>query len=102
MKFYNQTENIVRNGVTRTYRELQGTYRYPKGTQVSVRNTDDEMLIVCHSFEEPYQEKMCIPIPEGFKIADEFGNRYISIEDNTVIVQPMEELYGCAVLAVKK
>jgi len=31
----------MRDGVTRTYRQLSGTYRYPKATQVSVRNTEE-------------------------------------------------------------
>lgn len=100
--FYNKTEAIMKDGVTRTYRNMQGTYRYPKGTQVSVRNTDNELLVVCHSFEEPYQEEMTIAIPDGFEIRDTFGNEAISIEGANVRVKPMKELSASAVYAVKK
>lgn len=100
--FYNKMGNILKDGVTRTYRNMKGTHRYPKGTQVSVRNTDKEMLVICHSFEEPCLEEMMISIPEGFEIADEFANHAISIEGATVRVKPMKELSACAVYAKKK
>ena len=102
VEFYNKTEQIMKDGVTRTYRELKGTYRYPKGTQVSVRNTEDEMLVVCHSFEEPHQESITVTIPEGFEVVDEYANESISIDGTTVIVKPMNALSGCAVYAVKR
>lgn len=101
VEFYKKTEAIMRFGVTRTYRKLEGTYRYPKGTQVSVRYTDDEMLVVCHSFDNPYQKEMRIDIPKGFRLKEEFMNETVSIDGATVIVQPMKELTACAVLAVK-
>lgn len=100
--FYNRMEAILKDGVTRTYRKMKGTYRYPKGTQVSVRNTDNELLVVCHSFEEPYSDEMTIAIPEGFTIVDAFANDAISMEGTSVKVKPMKELSACAVYAVKK
>lgn len=100
--FYNKTESVMKNGVTRTYRQLGGTYRYPKGTQVVVRNTEKEMLVICHSFEEPYREDIVITISEGFEIVDEFANDAIHIEGPKVIVKPMRELSACAVYAVNK
>lgn len=92
----------MKDGVTRTYRWLKGTYRYPKGTQVSVRSTENEMLIVCHSFEEPHPERMMVEIPEGFAIVDEFANDSVSIEGRAVIIEPMKALTACAVYANRR
>lgn len=100
--FYQKTENIIKNGITRTYRRLAGTFRYPEGTQVSVRKTDDEMLIICHSFNNPFAENIVIEIDSGFEIVDEFANRNIKIDGNKIVVSPMDTLSGCAVLAARK
>ena len=101
VEFYKKTENILKDGTTQTYRYMNKSMRYPKGTQVSVRNTDDEMLIVCHSFEEPHKDAITVEIPEGFAISDEYANDVISIDGTKVTVAPMREFTASAVYAKK-
>lgn len=100
--FYRKVTGILENGITRTYRRLKGSYRYPEGSQVSVRNTENELLAVCHAFEKPYTKQMCVKIPNGFEICSEFGGKAIQIDGNRLIVSPMDPLSACAIYAIKK
>ena len=75
--------------------------RYPEGTQVVVRKTDDAVLIVCHAFEHP-SEEIEVAIPSGFKIQDDFYVKNIEVTENQVTIHQMDAFTAEAVLLSKK
>lgn len=100
MVFYAKLENIILNGNTKIYGNRGKSLRHPKGTQVVVRSTEDEMLVVCHAFETPGEE-IQIDIPEGFSVADSFYGNNIEVSGGKIIVKKMKDFTAGAVLLKK-
>lgn len=86
--YYKTLEDVIKNGVSKIYGNRSKSTRYPKGTQVVVRSTEDEILVVCHAFEEPAEE-IVIDIPEGFAIKERFYADDIRVENGKLIVGKM-------------
>lgn len=101
LEFYKKLDNIIINGDTKIYGNRGRNMRYPTGTQVVVRKTEDEILVVCHAFENP-AEMVEIDIPDEFEIKEEFYNKNISIRDNKLIVGAMASFTAEAVILKKE
>ncbi len=100
MNFYGELENILKNGLTKVYGTRKKCQRYPEGTQVVVRMTDDEALVVCHNFEG-VGGSLKVDIPDGFKIANEFNGKNVTL-DNGVLTIPEMNGFTAFALHLKK
>lgn len=100
IRFYQGLEHILKNGVSKIFGKRSAYIRHPKGTQAVVRANDQEILIVCHGFEET-EDEFSIPIGKGFEPADRYGRDIFRMEEERVIVKKMEEWTAGAVRLVK-
>lgn len=97
MDFYSRLENVIKNGKTKLYGDRGRCTRYPEGTQIAVRSTDDEILVVCHAFENSGGE-FEIDIPSGFKVKNEFYGESISVNGKKLKINKMKDFTASAVL----
>ncbi len=89
MDFYSGLENVIKNGLTKIYGTRSECRRYPTGTQVVVRTTDDEALVVCHNFEG-VGGKLTVDIPDGFKVANSFNGDNVTLENGVLTIPEMQ------------
>ncbi|HEX3078206.1 MAG TPA: glycoside hydrolase family 36 protein [Lachnospiraceae bacterium] len=95
--FYLNCENIIVNGTSKIYGERSLNMRYPEGTQVVLRTTENEVLVVCHSFRKP-NATIHIPLEHNhYRVVDSFNNKFITLQDNILTISSMGEFEGCAV-----
>jgi alpha-galactosidase len=95
--YYKKLEDIIKNGSSKIYGSRSKSTRYPTGTQVVVRKTDKEMLVICHAFEQPGEE-VVLDIPEGFVIKERFYADKIRVENGKLIVDKMDARTAQSVL----
>lgn len=100
LAFYRELEGTIMEGITRIYGNRSSNMHHPAGTQVVVREGKEEIMVVCHSFHKP-EERIKIPAPEGFYIANGFHNQVISVKGGEIIVEKMRPWTACAVLLKK-
>ncbi len=100
MNFYQKLENVIKNGKTKIYGNRNKCMRYPTGVQVVVRSTENEILVVCHSFESDMQT-IEFAIPEGFIIKEGFNSEHVILRENKIIISDMEPFNAGAVLLNK-
>ena len=67
LKFYEKLEDVIKNGKTTIYGNRGKNTRYPTGTQIVFRECDNQILVVCHAYNEPGGE-FVIDIPGGYHI----------------------------------
>ena len=101
MSFYSKLENVIKNGKTKLYGNRAKCTRYPEGTQIAVRSTDDEILVICHAFENAGGE-FEIDIPSGFKVKAEFYGDCISVDGRKLTVKGMKDFTAGVVLLGKE
>ena len=97
MDFYAKLTDVLLNGDSRLYGNRGNNTRHPTGTQIVVRRTDKEILVVCHAFENPGEE-MNIDLGTNATIADSFGVADITVEGTTLTVKAMNPFTAGAVL----
>ena len=95
--YYQQLEDVIKNGKTKIYGNRGRNTRYPTGTQVVVRSTEKEILVVCHAFDEPADE-IVIDIPETFVIKESFYANGIQVKGGKLMIDKMEERTAQSVL----
>jgi len=95
--YYKKLEDVIKNGASKIYGNRGKSTRYPTGTQVVVRKTDKEMLVVCHAFEQP-GEKVVLDIPDGWDIKDSFHAGKIRVEDGRLVIEKMNARTAQSVL----
>lgn len=100
MDFYDKLDCVLKNGTTKIYGNRGKCMHYPEGTQIAVRSTDNEILIICHAFDNPGGE-FKIDIPTGFAIKERFYCDNISVENDKLVVGNMQSFTGCAALLEK-
>ncbi len=100
MHFYQKLENVIKNGKTKIYGNRSKCMRYPTGIQAVVRSTEDEILIIYHSFESNLQT-VEITIPEGFSVKESFNASQITLAENKVIISEKKDFQAGAVLLHK-
>lgn len=96
LSFYAKTERIIKDGKTKIYGNRGKNTRYPTGTQVVVRKTDKEMLVVCHAFENA-SEGFEIEIGNA-QITDKFGTNCISLSNDKLVIKNTGDFTAGAVL----
>lgn len=102
MDFYQKLTDVIENGDSRLFGNRGNSTRHPEGTQIVVRRTDEEILVVCHAFRNPGEE-FVIDLNCDAEIAASFNQQNIKITGRLITVSPMEELSAEAVLLrVKK
>lgn len=97
MKFYGKLENVIKNGKSKIYGNRNICTRYPTGTQVVVRKTDTEMLVVCHNFEDNLID-VEIDIPDGYEIVDRFDEKMFELSNGKLKVSNTKPFTAGAVL----
>ncbi len=80
-KFYRKVSSIIRDGRSEIRTEGLTGYRHLTGFQVVSRVADsgDEMLIVVHSFRNPGETTISVPIKAGFAVTETFHEENVSI-----------------------
>ncbi len=101
LSFYRKLDNIIINGDSKIYGTRGKSMRNPTGTQVVVRKTDTEMLVVCHAFENS-GDKITIEIPEGFKVTDTFYGDAINVDGCKLTIGKMADFSAGAILLKRR
>ncbi len=101
MDFYAKLDDVIINGDTRLYGNRGNNTRYPTGTQIVVRRTDKQILVVCHAFREPGGE-FCIDLGCDAVISESFNGDGIQVENGQLVVKAMHPLTAAAVLITVK
>lgn len=101
IRFYKGLESILKNGTFKIFGKRSNHIRHPKGTQAVVRLNANEMLVVCHGFEETAEE-FVIPMEEGFCPSAYYGKDIFCVERNQIVVKKMQDWTAGAVYLVKK
>ncbi len=97
MNFYAGLEDIIKNGKTKIYGNKSICTRYPTGTQVVVRATDTQMLVVCHNFDGNLTD-VEIDVPDGYAIIDRFDEDMFELSGGKLKVSNKESFTAGAVL----
>lgn len=100
VEFYKKLDNVIVNGSTHILGNRGRNTRYPQGTQVVLREADNQMLVVCHAFENPC-DIIEIDISKGYKICDDFNGENIRVIDEKLVVNKMDSFTAAAVLLAK-
>lgn len=100
IRFYEKLEDVIKNGKTKIFGNRGRNTRYPTGTQIVYRESENQILVVCHAYHNPCGETR-IAIPEGYSIKDRFYCENIVLDGETLVVGEMEALSACAVLLEK-
>lgn len=87
--YYKKLEDVIKHGNSKIYGNRGKSTRYPTGTQVVVRKTEKEMLVVCHAFEQP-GEKMVLDVPEGYQIKAGFWADRMHLENGRLYIEKMD------------
>lgn len=100
ISYYKKLENVLKNGETKIYGNRGKNTRYPTGTQVVVRKTEDEAFVVCHAFDEP-SEDIVIDLSGDYVITDSFYGSEIELEKDKLIIRKMCERTAQSVIMKK-
>jgi alpha-galactosidase len=68
LEFYRRVAPIIRDGESRIFRNLNRSYRRPRGWQAvrrTLRPSADACLVVIHAFGTPAESSFEIPLPDG-------------------------------------
>ena len=88
LDFYRKLDNILINGRTKIYGNRSVSMRHPTGTQVVVRKTECEMMIVYHAFGGDLQP-VEFEIPEEFRVEASFHADAISVQGSHITIEPV-------------
>lgn len=95
--FYKKLDDVIINGSTYIYGDRGRNTRYPQGTQAVFRQTENQILVVCHAFENPC-EKIEIDVPNGFRVCGTFNAKNIEISANKLVISKMDAFTAEAIL----
>ncbi len=96
LDFYGKCENIIKHGTTNMYGNRGNNTRYAIGTQAVLRRTGNEALLVVHAFAKP-ADTFEIELDYNLKITDEFYNENVTVNENKIKIEKMEEYSALAV-----
>ena len=103
IEFYTHAAPVIKNGISRCYREGVTAYREPKGWQAVVRCNEKAALVVLNVFEvkeEPYTVILEVPELKGRKILEYYaeGGCNIDLHDNVLRVTVNGGFSGVGIL----
>ncbi len=76
--FYRAVRHVIRDGVSSFRGEISASWRHPEGWQAVVRRAGKDTLIVIHTFDRAFPDKIRLPL-EAARIL-----RVMCSEDNDV------------------
>lgn len=96
INFYKRINSVIIKGNQYIYREGEGSYNNPRGSQVIVRKNDEtrSILAVGHGFEK--SREMNVDIPKNAEIIDGFGKQNFTIVDSKLLYTPSADFSACA------
>ncbi len=97
LDYYKKLEDVIVNGKTKVYGNRSESMRYPEGTQVVVRKTGKEMLVVCHAFDHP-SEALTVDIPLGYQVKAGFHGDAAKVEDGKLVIPKMKARTAYSIL----
>jgi len=88
VKFYKDVSHIIADGVTKRFGPFQNSNRDLKGYQIGVRYLVDEALVIIHTFEQPGEQEISIPLNGRYEIQSKYeaANHNTIIDDNALKV----------------
>ncbi len=98
--YYKKLEDIIKNGETKIYGNRGRNTRYPTGTQVVIRKTEKEALVVCHAFDEP-SDDLVLELGDAYMIAESFYGEGIFTKDEKLYIQKMNARTAKSVILQK-
>ena len=101
MHFYSSCTNVLRDGSVRVMQAFKTkSIRYPKGIQAVTISTQEETLLVCHSFAEAETQSICVPLPAGhLRVVAQFGDHSaLYLKEDTAQISGMHENDAFALL----
>ena len=60
--FFKDVRHIIRDGRSEFYGSVSASWRHPEGWQAICRSTQDESLVVIHTFGGEHPDKVSIPV----------------------------------------
>ncbi len=101
IEFYKKLENIIINGSSKLYGNRGSSTHNPTGTQIVVRKTDTEILVVYHAFKNS-AGKFEIDIPDGFEISDNFYAYEVSLLPKKLVIDIKNDFSAGAAFLTKE
>ena len=97
MEFYGKLTDVLLNGNSRICGNRGNNTRHPTGTQVVVRRTDKQILVIFHAFDQPSGD-IEIDLGANAVITDRFGRTNVTVKDGKLIIHTMDSFTAGAVL----
>lgn len=97
MAFYAKLEDVLVNGDSHLYGNRGNNTRYPTGTQVVVRRTARQILVVCHAYDQPAGE-MTVNLGVNATVTDSFYGDGLTVQNGVLTVPTMSPFTAKAVL----
>ena len=103
ISFYKKAVPVIKRGFTRIYRENVTSYRHPEGYQALVRENDELILCVIHSFKNAPKE-ISVKLTADAEVTDTYPRlgENARAENGTLTVSGVEDFVGCGVIMRKK
>lgn len=101
--FYRRCASVIRDGMTVRYGPDVPSYAHPEGYQLIVRATEDQAVIIIHTFANcGHMIQESIPALSGWHIRDALGDGTITTDlddQGTLQIRQMNEFDGLVLLA---
>ena len=98
--FYDNISHIIKYGHSKITADRSLNISHPRGSQIVTRTLGNEMLVVCHTFDEPTNIRL--HIGAGYTIKEAFFPRGLSLEGDTLVLQDAKALCGMALHLIKE
>ena len=97
--FYKKAVPVIKHGKSRRFGTKITSYRHPEGYQVVVRENEDTVLCVIHSFKNA-PEKISVNVGAGAVITDTYSHGGVNAraEDGILTVDGIEDFGGYGVI----
>ncbi|MCR4763085.1 MAG: alpha-galactosidase [Lachnospiraceae bacterium] len=86
--FYREIRHVIRDGISSFHGEISESWRHPKGWQAVVRRAGTDNLIVIHTFDGAFPERIRLPLKADkiLRVMCSEDNR-VSLEDGSITVE---------------
>lgn len=103
MAFYKSVSHLIKSGYSKRYGKPVKSYRHPFGWQAVLRSSDDEALLVIHTFNGKYDEPITITLPERYKVVKLYSDSEVKcvFHDQQLTLYIEEEMKGLGIHLTK-